>query len=66
MYDVGGKHLSGIKSMNVNILACVSVKGENSECFRIESSVRQGCIMLPWLFNENGHKEDGSKVCGGE
>ena len=35
MYDVGGKLLNGIKSMYVNSLACVGVKG--GECFRINS-----------------------------
>ena len=43
------KVLSGIKSMYVNILAYVRV-GE-SECFRIESGVKQGCVMSPWLFS---------------
>ena len=28
MYDVKGKPLSGIKSMNVNSLACIQVKGD--------------------------------------
>ena len=37
MYDVGGKLLSGIKSMHVYSLACVRVKG---------------CFMSPWLFIE--------------
>ena len=41
MYDVGGKLLNGIKSMYVNILACVRVKGGESVCFRIDSCVRQ-------------------------
>ena len=51
MHDVGGKLLSGIKSMYVDSLACVRVKGGESECFRIDSAVRQGCIMSPCLFN---------------
>ena len=51
MYDVGGKLLNGTKSMYANSLACVRVKGGKSECFRINSGVRQGCIMSPWLFN---------------
>ena len=51
MYDVGYKLLNGIYSMYVNSLACVRVKGGESECFRINSSVRQECIMSPWLFN---------------
>ena len=40
MYDVGGKLLNGIKSMYVNSLACVRVKGCESECFRINTGVR--------------------------
>ena len=27
------------------------MKGGKSECFQIESAVRHGCIMFPWLFN---------------
>ena len=45
MYAVGGKLLNGIKSMHVR------VKGGESDRFRINSGVRQGCIMFPWLFN---------------
>ena len=41
----GGKLLSGIKSMYVASLACVRVKGGRSEEFRIDSGVRQRCIM---------------------
>ena len=51
MYDVGDKLLNGIKTIYVNILVCVRVKGSESECLRIDSDVRQGCIMSPWLFN---------------
>ena len=47
----GGKLLSGIKSMYVNILDCVRVKRDECERFRIDSGMRQGCIMSPWLFN---------------
>ena len=35
MYDMGGKLLCGIKSMYVESLACVRVKGGESEWFRI-------------------------------
>ena len=31
MYDVGGKLLDGIKSMYIDSLACVRVKGGESE-----------------------------------
>ena len=44
MYDVGGKLLSGIKSIYVVSLACVRVKESESEGFRIYSGVRQGCM----------------------
>ena len=46
-YDTGGKLLNGVKSMYVNSLACIRVKGGKSKCFRIDRGVRQGCIMSP-------------------
>ena len=53
--------------------ACVRVKGGESEGFRIESGVRQGCIMSPQLFNvymdgvmkEDGDGKDGIELQGG-
>ena len=51
MYDVGGKLLNGIKRMYVDSLACVRFKWGESERFRIDSGVRQGCIMSLWFFN---------------
>ena len=51
MYDVGGKLLDGIKSMYVNSLACVKLKGSDSKGFRIDISARHTCITSPWLFN---------------
>ena len=33
--------------MFVDSLVCVRVKGGESEQFRIDSAVRQGCIMSP-------------------
>ena len=69
MYDVGGKLLNGIKSIYVNSLACVIVKGGESKCFKIYSGMRQGCIMSPGIFNvyiygcnnESGETEDGKE-----
>ena len=51
IYDVEGKLWIGIKNMYVDSSACVRVKGGENERFRIDSGVRQGCIMFPWLFN---------------
>ena len=42
--------MSGIKSMYVDSSVCVRVKGGDSERFRIDSGVRQGCIISPLLF----------------
>ena len=47
MYDVGVKLLNGIKGIYVNSLACVRVKGSESECRKKNSGVRLGCIMSP-------------------
>ena len=51
MHDVGDKLLGGIKSIYVDSLACVRVKEGVSEWFKIDSGVRQGCIMSTWIFN---------------
>ena len=40
MYDVGSKLFSRINSMYGDNLACVIVKGGESECFGIDSRVR--------------------------
>ena len=48
MFDVDGKLLSGIKSMYVDSSVYVRVEGAESELFRIDSGVRQVCIMSPW------------------
>ena len=48
---MGGKLLNGLKSMYVDSSVCVRVKRDESEWFRTDSGVRQGCIMSPWLFN---------------
>ena len=50
MYDMGGKLLNGIKSMYVNSLSCVRVKGVESECFRIDSGVETGVYHVPLAF----------------
>ena len=46
-----GVNLSGIRSMYVDSSACVRVKGGESKQFRIDSGLRQGYSMSPWLFN---------------
>ena len=37
--------------MYVDSLACFRVKGVESEQFRIDTWVRQGCIISSWLFS---------------
>ena len=43
--------MRGIKSRYVGSSPYVKVKWGESEQFRIDSGMRQGCIMSPWLFN---------------
>ena len=43
----GVKQLSGIKSIYDDSLSYVRVKGGESEQFRIDSGMRNGCIMSP-------------------
>ena len=37
--------------MYVGSKACVRVGNEVSEWFPVRVGLRQGCVMLPWLFN---------------
>ena len=41
---------SRIKSMYIDSSVSVRVKGVENEWFRIDSGVREGCIMSHWLF----------------
>ncbi len=43
--------LEGVRSFYENASASVRVNGELSESFNVEVGMRQGCVMLPWLFN---------------
>ena len=51
IYNVGGKLLNVIKSIYVNNLAWVRVKGGESECFRVDSGVSCSLAfsMYIWL-----------------
>ena len=68
---VRGKLLNVTKTVYVNILACVRVKGCEIECFRIDSGVRQVCIMSYCIYGpsdegvENGDREKGSEISRG-
>ena len=51
---IGGKLLRGVKSLYVGskaCVACVRVGNEVCEWFPVRVGLRQGCMMLPWLFN---------------
>ena len=61
MYDVGGKLLNGIKSMYVNSLARVRVRGGESECFRIDSGVRRMYHVPLGLQCIYGHSDEGDE-----
>ena len=50
-YDLYGKLLNDVKSMYPNSLACIRLKVGESEHFRINSGVRQGCIISLCIFN---------------
>ena len=76
MYDVGGKLLSGIKSMYVDSSACVRIKRGESEWFRIDSGGETG-ISCPLAVqcnlykrwgdegDEYGDGKEGSEIPGG-
>ena len=71
MYDVGGKLLNGIKSMYINSLAYVRVKGGESECSRINSDVTRvyhvplGLQCTYGRSDEGGKNWEGSEIRGG-
>ena len=72
MYDVGGKLLNRIKSMYVNSLTYVRVKGAKRECFRIDIGVNAWVYHVPLAFqciygcsgerSENGDGEEGIDI----
>ena len=51
LYGIGGRLLQGVKSLYVGSKACVRGGNEVSEWFPMRVGLRQGCAMLPWLFN---------------
>ena len=51
IYDVGGKLLNRIKNMYDGSEAWAGISRVESDWFNINSGVRQGCVMSPWLFN---------------
>ena len=51
VYGVGGKFLKVVQSFYVDSRACVRVGNDVSEWFPVNVGLRQGCVMLPWLFN---------------
>ena len=51
LYGMDGRLLQGVKSLYVGSKACVRVGNEVSEQFPVRVGLRNGCVMLPWLFN---------------
>ena len=48
---LNGRLLRRVKSLYVGSKACVRRGNEMSELFPVRVGLRQGCEMLPWLFN---------------
>ena len=51
IYGIGGRNLEAVKSFYEGCEACVRVENEESEMFKVNVGLRQGCVMSPWLFN---------------
>lgn len=50
-YGVSSKLCRLLKSLYADNQAAVRVEGELTEWFRVESGLRQGCLLSPMLFN---------------
>ncbi len=50
-YGVDGQLLKEIQAFYREANACVRVGGKFSESIAVEVSVRQGCVVSPWLLN---------------
>ena len=51
LYGVGEKLRKAVESMYEGGRACVRICGEETDWFKVERGLRQGCVMSPWLFN---------------
>ena len=49
--NVSTKMLTAIKSLYVNVSACVKVNNLTTDWFDVKSGLRQGCSLSPLLFN---------------
>ena len=50
-YGIRAGLMRAIQSMYLGSRACVRASGKMSGWFPLTQGVRQGCVMLPWLFN---------------
>ena len=51
MYGIRGKLMGGIQAFYKDSKACVRVDREEGRWFSVQTGLRQGCVMSPWLFN---------------
>ena len=51
IYGVGGRLPKAVQCFNSESRACVWGESGVSEWFDVNSGLRQGCVMSPWLFN---------------
>lgn len=49
--DVSTKMLTAIKSLYIDVSACVKVNNLTTDWFDVKSGLRQGCSLSPLLFN---------------
>ena len=49
-YGIPDKYIKLIRCIYDNFEAAILVEGEITDCFRIETGVRQGCVWSPLLF----------------
>ena len=50
-FGVPPKFLNILRNLHNDMQACVSMGGSKSQLFRVETGVKQGCVLAPVIFN---------------
>ena len=48
---IGGKMFNALKSLYSNVKCTVRLNGVHSDWFKVQTGLKQGCILSPLLFN---------------